>query len=303
MKTLLTLLMATSFIGSFYSPTADAARVGGGRNTGIQRSVTPPPKAAPSAAPAAAAPAAAAAAGGNRWLGPIAGLAAGLGLGWLLSQGGFGGAMGGIILALLGAVVLFALLRIYSRRNEIARQMKSGGGQALGAQPLQYAGIGPQGVPAPQPASAPGPTFGGGASLQQPNAVQPNAVQPNIPAGFDVTGFVKQAKINFLRLQEANDRGDLDTLRDVCDDQMFENLKADVASRHGAVQHTQLDSLEATLIEVVSETDNHFASLSFCGASRDGANPVAQSFQEIWHLKKSVAGDTGWQLAGIQQVS
>ncbi|MFM9967955.1 MAG: Tim44 domain-containing protein, partial [Burkholderiales bacterium] len=144
MKTLLTLLMAASFVGSLYAPVADAARVGGGRSTGIQRSVTPPPKSTPAqAAPAAApaAPAAAAQAGGNRWMGPLAGLAAGLGLGWLLSQGGFGGAMGGVILALLGAMVLFALLRIYSRRNEIKN---------AGAQPMQYAGIGPQGIPAPQ---------------------------------------------------------------------------------------------------------------------------------------------------------
>jgi predicted lipid-binding transport protein (Tim44 family) len=30
---------------------------------------------------------------------------------------------------------------------------------------------------------------------------------------------------------------------------------------------------------------------------------VAQPFQEIWNLQKPVAGNTGWQLAGIQQVS
>lgn len=289
MKTLLALLMAASLAGSLYVPSADAARVGGGRSVGIQRSVTPPPRTAPQqqAAPATtpAAPAAAQTAGGNRWLGPIAGLAAGLGLGWLISQGGFGGAMGGVILALLGGLVLFALLRIYSRRNEMAR---------AGAQPMQYAGIGPQGVPAPQP--VPGTAFGGGTP-------QPAAPQPNVPAGFDVAGFVKQAKLNFLRLQEANDRGDLDTLRDVCNDDMFESLKADVLARRGASQHTRIDSLDASLIEVVTEGDRHFASLSFSGTSSDDGNPAAQAFQEIWHLQKPVAGNSGWQLAGIQQVS
>lgn len=286
MKTLLTLVMAASLVGSFYTPSADAARVGGGRSTGIQRSVTPPPKAAPQQATTAAPTAAAApaAAGGNRWLGPIAGIAAGLGLGWLISQGGFGGAMGGVILALLGGVVLFALLRIYSRRNQMARP---------GAQPMQYAGMGPQGIPAPQ--SAPVTAFGGG-------SVAP-AVEPKVPAGFDVAGFVKQAKINFLRLQEANDRGDLETLRDVCNDEMFENLKADVASRNGTLQHTSIDSLDATLIEVVTEGDNHYASLAFTGSSHDEDNRAAQPFQEIWNLQKSVSGNTGWQLAGIQQVS
>ena len=56
MKTLLALLMAASLAGSLYVPSADAARVGGGRSVGIQRSVTPPPRTAPQqqAAPAAA---------------------------------------------------------------------------------------------------------------------------------------------------------------------------------------------------------------------------------------------------------
>ena len=45
MKTLLTLLMAGSLIAGIYAPTAEAARVGGGRTMGIQRSVTPPPEA------------------------------------------------------------------------------------------------------------------------------------------------------------------------------------------------------------------------------------------------------------------
>ncbi len=289
MKTLLTLLMAGSLIAGIYAPTAEAARVGGGRTMGIQRSVTPPPRSAPqqaTPATAPAAPSAAPAAGGNRWLGPIAGLAAGLGLGWMISQGGFGGAMGGVILALLGGVVLIALMRIYTRRNEMGRQMNAGPGQTM-----QYAGIGPQEIPAPQ--SAPGTGFGGGAAL----------ARPNVPAGFDVPGFVKQAKVNFLRLQEANDRGDLDTLRDVCNAEMFENLKTDVVARRGAPQHTRIDSLDATLIEVVTEGDKHFASLSFTGSSSDDSSAVAQAFQEIWHLQKPVAGNTGWQLAGIQQVS
>ena len=288
MKTLMTLLMAASLIAGIYAPGAEAARLGGGRTMGIQRSVTPPPRsipqqAAPSAVPSA--PSAAPASGGNRWLGPIAGLAAGLGLGWMISQGGFSG-MGGVVLALLGGVVLIALMRIYTRRNELGRQMNAGPGQTM-----QYAGIGPQGIPAPQ--SAPGTSFGGGAA----------PVRANVPAGFDVPGFVKQAKINFLRLQEANDRGDLDTLRDVCNDEMFENLKADVVARRGAPQHTRIDSLDATLIEVVTEGDKHFASLSFSGTSSDDGSPVAQAFQEIWHLQKPVAGNIGWQLAGIQQVS
>ena len=288
MKTFLTLLMAAGFVCALAIPDADAARVGGGRSMGMQRSVTPPPRVTPQqqqAAPAANS-AAQPAATGNRWLGPLAGIAAGLGLGYLFSQGFLSGAMGGVILALLGGLVLVALLRVYSRRN-------------AAAQPMQYAGLGQQ--PAQGPSASPGTEFGG---ARQPLASpQTAAAAPNVPAGFDVAGFVKQAKINFLRLQEANDRGDLETLRDVCDDEMFASLQSDIAARKHAPQHTEIEALEAILIEVVTEGDKHLASLSFSGFSREDARAAPQQFQEIWHLQKPVSGSSGWQLAGIQQVS
>lgn len=293
MKTFLMLLMAGSFLSALYVPAADAARVGGGRSMGMQRSITPPPKVPPQqqqAAPAAkpATPAAQPAAAGNRWLGPLAGLAAGLGLGYLFSQGGFGGAMGGIIMALLGGLILVALLRIYSRRN-------------AAAQPMQYAGLGQE--PAQIPRASLGTDFGGARPSAAAFQDAAPAHIPNVPPGFDVAGFVKQAKTNFLRLQEANDRGDLETLRDVCNDEMFANLQADIAARHSAPQHTEIVALDATLIEVVTEGDKHLASLSFSGSSQEGAGAAAEPFQEVWHLQKPVSGVTGWQLAGIQQVS
>lgn len=96
---------------------ADAKRLGGGRSTGMQRETvtqrqaTPPQNAVPSA-PAAVSPAAAAAPKRN-WMGPLAGLAAGLGIAALLSHFGMGEGMGNflmIALLLVGAVVIFKLL-------------------------------------------------------------------------------------------------------------------------------------------------------------------------------------------------
>src|SRR5829696_4057562 len=97
MKRVLTLLAVVLAVGTFVSADiADARRMGGGRSLGAQRQMTPTPAPspnAPSAAPSSpaspsqavpgrtATPAAApAASGASRWLGPIAGLAAGLGL-------------------------------------------------------------------------------------------------------------------------------------------------------------------------------------------------------------------------------
>ncbi|OGA26971.1 MAG: hypothetical protein A3I01_07570 [Betaproteobacteria bacterium RIFCSPLOWO2_02_FULL_65_24] len=280
-------LLASLFVAGFalLPDDAEAARrLGGARNLGAQRQVTPPPqKAAPAqqqAAPAnnAAKPAAPAPAG-NRWLGPLAGLAAGLGLGWLLSQGGFGALLSALVLALLVGVAIFALLRIFGKPRSQA-------------QPMQYASLGREPVSAPPAAPRVLGSAGGTA-----------APALNVPAGFDVAGFVKQARLNFMRLQAANDRGDLETLRDVTTEELFNELSADVASRQGKPQQTDVAGLEASLLEVTTDGDTHWASVSFQGTVRDDDSGAATPFHEIWHLQKAVKGDSGWLLAGIQQAS
>src|SRR6266540_3655601 len=84
------------------SDDAEAARLGGGRSLGAQRQITTPPKqAAPPTQQPAPQPS-----GGSRWLAPLAGLAAGLGLGWLFAQGGFAEVVGALLMALLAAAAV-----------------------------------------------------------------------------------------------------------------------------------------------------------------------------------------------------
>src|SRR5712691_7041703 len=190
---------------------AEAARLGGGRSLGAQRQITTPPKqAAPPTQQPAPQPS-----GAGRWFAPLAGLAAGLGLGWLFAQGGFGPAIGALLMALLAGAIVFALMRLLSMRR------------AQGSL-VQHAGFGNETVAAPPPSQLPGDA-----------GVQPNyrsQFVSNIPAGFDVEGFLKEARRNFLRLQEANDRGDLARLRQVTTEDMFNTLKGDVVAHSGAQQ-------------------------------------------------------------------
>src|SRR4249919_4399228 len=102
-------LAATAVVAT---DTAEARRLGGGRSLGAQRQATPPPAASPNVAPtnpAAASPAippkaAPAASGASRWLGPLAGLAAGIGLAALLSHFGLPEGLGTFLLLALLAI-------------------------------------------------------------------------------------------------------------------------------------------------------------------------------------------------------
>jgi predicted lipid-binding transport protein (Tim44 family) len=160
--------------------------------------------------------------------------------------------------------------------------------------PMQYsgAGMGSETVAAPPPSQASGFEHG---------SVAP-APAPRVPAGFDAAGFARGAKMNYLKLQMANDSGNLEEIREFTTPEMFEELSRDVAARGGARQHTEILSLEADVLEVVTEGAMHWASVRFTGAERGAAGQPAESFEEVWNLSKPVDGSTGWVLAGIQQM-
>jgi predicted lipid-binding transport protein (Tim44 family) len=156
---------------------------------------------------------------------------------------------------------------------------------------MQYSGLGNETVPAPPPSQLPG------------SAMQPDyrgQFVSNIPQNFDIDSFTKEAKRNFLRLQDANDRGDLVRLRQVTTQEMFDALKVDAGERSGA-QQTDVVKLDASLLELVTEGDLHWASVRFSGSIREDTKAAAEPFEEIWNLCKPVNGSSGWLLAGIQQ--
>ncbi len=274
---------------------AEAGRLGGSRSLGTQRSVArTPPAAAPAkpaqqAAPAgqpqaapAAPPAPQPASGFARWAPLLGGLALGGALGWLMGANGMGGLLVGLMLA--GALVFAAIA--------LARMLTQRRGEA--PQRFQYAGLGSETVAAPPPSQAAGFDTGGAAPTARASA--------SVPEGFDVAGFLKAAKLNFMRLQIANDQGNLEELREFATDELFEELRRDVRARGGARQQTDVLALNADLLEVVTEGDRHWASIRFSGSLRESPGEAPQGFEEVWNLAKPVHGAGGWQLAGIQQM-
>jgi predicted lipid-binding transport protein (Tim44 family) len=259
------------------SDNAQAARLGGGRSLGAQRQMVTPLKQATPLSQQRAQDASAPSQPGsaNGWLAPLAGLAAGLGLGWLFSQGGFGGAA---LMALFAGLVMLTLARLLARPRAAAPRSL-------------YAGLGNETVAAPPPSQF----------LDDAQANYRSQLVSRIPAGFDVDSFLREARRNFLRLQEANDRSDLEDLRRVTTKEMFEALKIDLVEA-GGVRHTDVVTINASLLEVVTEAGLHWASVHFSGSIRENPRDTAHPFEEIWHLQKPADGSSGWLLAGIQQL-
>ena len=263
---------------------AEAARLGGGKSLGMQRqSVAPRPTApAQQATPAAPkAPVGAPAATPKRnWMGPLAGLAAGLGIAALLSHFGMGEGMANILMiALLAMAAVFVLKLLFARKTPAAAPDNA----------MQYAGAG--GVnPPPQAVAA-----------AQYGAAAPTAA--NVPAGFDSEGFLRIAKLNFVRLQAANDAKNMDDIREFVAPEMFAEFQMEMNERGNAPQQTDVVTLNAELLEVVTEGNRHLASVHFSGMIREAVGAPAVPFDEVWNLAKPVSGDKGWVIAGIQQVS
>ena len=285
---------------------ADARRLGGGRSLGAQRQATPPPAAstapaAPSApmqaAPAKPAPAAAAApaaSGASRWLGPLAGLAAGLGIAALLSHLGLSEAFGSMLMLALLIGGGFLLVRmLMSRRSQVAPS----------ARPMQYAGATPGRVePHVGPAAARfEPVMGGAAPAVAPTAAPAvAAADGKFPAGFDPAPFVEQGKMQFRKLQSAYDAGDRKALSEVMTPEMFAEVTSELTGRTTQTP-TEVMQLDARVLEAATEGNRHWMSIQFTGLLREDGTVLPKEFDEIWNLTKPVDGSTGWLLAGIQQ--
>ncbi len=322
MKKLFLMLAVVFTLGlSTVAMNAEAAkRIGSGKSMGTQRQATtdkaPGTPAQTATAGAGAAGAAAAAAPKRSWMGPLAGLAAGLGLAALASHLGFGDELASMLMfGLLAAAVMVAVGFFMRKRAAAQRQAASG----MSAGGMQYAHAnGNAGIAAgtenrtDSAASAyksslfannstpSGSGLGLGSGLGTGAGV---ASASRIPADFDTASFERNAKVNFIRLQAANDTGNLDDIRQFTTPEMFAELKMELADRGSATQKTDVVSIHAQVIEVDEDATRYVVSVRFTGVIKTDIGEPDESFDEVWHLTKLRQGSTGWVLSGIQQTS
>lgn len=299
MKKALALLAVVMTLGlSAVAFDAEAKRLGGAKSGGMQRQATTAPttppaggatQAAPAAGTAAAAGGAAAAAAPKRsWMGPVAGLAAGLGLAALASHLGFGEAFANMMMIGLLVMAVLVVVGLVMRKRAMPNASLAGaGGPSPAAGSFGRMGSGPAGS---------GGLIGSG--LAGAGAM---AQAGTLPAGFDAAGFARNAKSQFLALQAANDARDLDQLREFLAPEMFDIVRDEIAARGDAQQQTEVFGLDAQVLGVVEEGNRYIASVRFTGSVRDQRGAVPDDLDETWHLAKPISGAGGWVIAGIQQ--
>ena len=267
---------------SLLAANAEAKRFGGGGSIGKQRSMSAPPQKADAVPAQQAAPAAAGAAAAkqpNKWLGPLAGIAAGLGLAALFSHFGLGEGMGMLLMIIAGAIAVFFLISMFRKKQQPA---------------MQYAGSAPGNTGYQAPAQ---PVMSGGSS-----APVAQVAAANIPADFPVDSFLRGAKTTFIRLQAANDRKDLNDIREYTTPEMYAEISMQMQERGDAEQKTDVGFVNASLLGVVTENDIATASVRMSGQIREN-NGAPENFDEIWHVQKDLKDDKAvWLLSGIQQV-
>jgi predicted lipid-binding transport protein (Tim44 family) len=310
---------------------ADAKRLGGGKSVGKQSSNVTQSQAAP-AAPAAAtnaatakpaAPAAAPAAAPKKpWGAMLGGLAAGLGLAWLASSLGLGGALSQFMMFGLLALVIMLAVGWFMRR----RAAQNGQG-ANANSPFAFQGAGSD---ATNPANAKtyrlesvgndasarpwernsialdgsktggsmiGSAIGAGASLS-------GSQSWGVPADFDTNGFLASAKQNFITLQAAWDKSDISSLRSMMTDTMLGEIKSQLADReqHTGVgaNHTEVAALDAKLLGIEEDDNAWLASVEFSGMIKEDPSQSPGPFREVWNMTKAKSGVGGWLVAGVQ---
>ncbi|MBV2133235.1 Tim44 domain-containing protein [Pseudomonas sp. MAP12] len=271
-----------------------AKRFGGGKSFGSTPTHQTQQRQTQQAAPVPSAPTAGAAAGAmakpsgaSRWLGPLAGIAAGGLLASMFMGDGFEGFQLLDFLMIGGLVLLaFMAFRAFARRKL----------QAQGATPA-YAGMGNaqayQAPAQPQYAPAANTVFGGGAA-------QP-ARTFQAPAWFDEQRFVGIAREHFMNLQQHWDAAEMDKIAEFVTPQMLEFLKQERASLGDGFQSTYVDNLQVQLDGIEPQGGKTIATLTFAGISKSSRFDQGEAFSESWRMERADGDNQPWLIAGIRQ--
>lgn len=220
----------------------------------------------------------------NRWLGPLAGLAAG----GLLASLFFGDHFQGLqifdfLLLGIAAWLIFSFMARRSVANASNRQ----------AAPASSPGYSDDTAPEYQ-------TWRGQSAVITDEQVDHLAPVSFQPAWFDEKRFLQGAQQHFLTLQRAWDKADFDEIAEYVTPEMLHHLQTERAQL-AQDNHTNVLHVESFLLDLAQENGYAVASVRFDADIEE--NGVTSHIAEIWHVMRDLHDDdANWLIAGIQQV-
>ena len=278
MQRVLSIFMALC-ISLTFALDAHAKRFGGGKSFGSAPShqTRQAPQQTQAAPNQAGRQTPAAASGASRWLGPLAGLAAGGLLASMFMGDGFEGIQ--FMDILIFGLIAFLLFRFLAARRR--QQQPAMAGHA----PMQREM--PQ-----QPATS---IFGGSAA--------PAVAAPviNAPAWFNEQSFVAAAREHFLALQQHWDANEMDKIAEFVTPQLLGFLKQERAEIGDAYQSTYIDDLQIQLDGVDDNAEKTTATLTFSGVAKTSRFDQGEPFSESWRMERVQGENQPWLVAGIRQ--
>lgn len=262
-------------------PDAEARRMGGGKSFGA----APMHKSQPAqrqqsqqqAAPRNQQQNPAATSGASRWLGPLAGIAAGGLLASMLFGDGFQGLQ--MFDILIFGLIAFVLFKLFRRRSAPVMQH----------QPH------PAGGPVEHPQQQNWPTQA--TAAEQP-FVQPVTMQA--PAWFDADSFLKGAEEHFFTLQRHWRDGDTAGMAEYLDPTLLQQM---LAARAEAPPSSNgfVEELEVRLEGIEQRDGRTIATVGFTGLDRDFPADEGERFDESWRLERADGENQPWVICGIRQ--
>jgi len=214
-----------------------------------------------------------------------------------MSHLGLGAEFGNILMMVLIGVIAIVAIRFLLRRfgpNPAADRAPQG---------MQFAGAGAGATPPVTGGSGWGAPATAASTAAPVVAAAASPATGHLPAGFDAPGFERIAKMIFIRMQAANDSGDLNDLRAFTTPEMFASLRVDLQDRAGASQTTDVVRIDAEVLDVETEGASQVVSVRFHGLIREEKDGIAAQFDEVWHLVKPLDGSREWAIAGVQQMA
>ncbi|WP_150304576.1 Tim44 domain-containing protein [Pseudomonas saliphila] len=216
--------------------------------------------------------------GAGRWLGPLAGIAAGGLLASMLFGDGFQGIQ--LLDMLIFGLIAFMLFKLFTRRHASQPQPQPAGGGQFRQAPMEP--------------TRPTPMASG--------SVVASAAPVNTPAWFDSERFLRGAEEHFFTLQRHWRDNDVEGMAEYVDPQLLQELQA-TRSDNPPTANGFVEQLQVRL-EGVDEIDGRaIATVGFTGLDRDAPEDDGTWFDESWRLERAAGENQPWIICGIRQNS